>query len=110
VPNELEHINDHTTQVFQHLSEFFFSDTVPLWIVWGLCIANPQGFDFFKPLDLLSCNQGSSHAPFPNPTQPVMKSLERIQRTAAEILGAVMADEQSRREEADGEVCTAVPA
>lgn len=42
--------------------------------------------------------------------ETLMKSLERIQRTAAEILDAVMVDKESKREEADGEPCTAVAA
>jgi antirestriction protein ArdC len=42
--------------------------------------------------------------------ETLMKSLERIQRTAAEILGAVMADKECERETAGGEACVAVAA
>ena len=41
--------------------------------------------------------------------ETLMKSLERIQRTAAEILEAVMVD-KSEGETAGGELCTAVAA
>ena len=42
--------------------------------------------------------------------ETLMKSLERIQRTATEILGVVMADTKSERETAGGEACVAVAA
>jgi hypothetical protein len=40
----------------------------------------------------------------------LMQSLERIQRTAAEILEAVIADNKSKCETEDGEPCAAVAA
>lgn len=42
--------------------------------------------------------------------ETLMESLERIQRTAAEILGAVMEDTKSKREIIGGETCVAVAA
>ena len=39
-----------------------------------------------------------------------MKSLERIQRTAAEILAAVMANQEPQRDTTGGEACAAVAA
>ena len=42
--------------------------------------------------------------------ETLMKSLEQIQRTAAEILAAVMADRESERETPGGEACVAVAA
>jgi len=42
--------------------------------------------------------------------ETLVKSLERIQRTAGEILGAVIADNKSKCETEDGEPCAAVAA
>lgn len=42
--------------------------------------------------------------------ETLMKSLERIQRTAAEILAAVMANQEPQRDTTGGEACAAVAA